>query len=335
MSTYLASLQSAIRDLLAADERVCVLGEDILDPYGGAFKVTQGASTTAPDRVMTTPISEAAIVGVGVGMALRGLRPIVEIMFGDFVTLGADQLINYASKLPPMFNGKAAVPLVVRTPMGGRRGYGPTHSQSLEKLFFGVPHLSILAPSQYHDPGALLTAAVQHDGEVTLFIEHKLLYPARLHTQSGDGIYVTNAPGTDPRFPTKIVRNYVQGTPDVAIIGYGGASLIVHPLLAQLADEEIRVAAVFPAQVQPLPAADLIAAAREAKRVIVVEEGTRAFGWGAEVAATLNHALWGQLEAPVARVAALDTIIPATRPLEDLVLPSTRDVEQAVYEVLA
>ena len=137
-----------------------MLGEDILDPYGGAFKVTQGLSTRFPDRVFTTPISEAAIVGMSVGLALRGLHPIAEIMFGDFVALAADQIVNHAAKYPAMYNGQVQVPLVMRTPMGGGRGYGPTHSQSLERLFFGIPHLKLVAPSHAHDPGALLEAAV-------------------------------------------------------------------------------------------------------------------------------------------------------------------------------
>ncbi len=144
--TYLESLRTSLHAILEQDPRAVVLGEDILDPYGGAFKVTQGLSTRFPDRVFTTPISEAAIVGVSVGLALRGRHPIAEIMFGDFVTLAADQLINHAAKYAAMYNGRVRVPLVVRTPMGGGRGYGPTHSQSLERLFLGIPHLTVLAP---------------------------------------------------------------------------------------------------------------------------------------------------------------------------------------------
>jgi len=157
------------------DERVYLLGEDILDPYGGAFKVTRGLSTAFPERVLTTPISEAAIVGVASGMALRGLRPVAEIMFGDFVTLIADQIVNHAAKFRWMYNDQVRVPLVVRTPMGGRRGYGPTHSQSLEKMFLGVPGLHVVAPNTLGDPGQLLEAAIADDDPV-LFVEHKLLY---------------------------------------------------------------------------------------------------------------------------------------------------------------
>jgi len=130
MTTVLDSLNNALKTALDNDLRVYLLGEDILDPYGGAFKVTRGLSTLFPDRVLTTPISEAAITGVSGGMALRGLRPVAEIMFGDFVTLIADQLVNHAAKFRWMYNDKVRVPMVVRTPMGGRRGYGPTtHSR--------------------------------------------------------------------------------------------------------------------------------------------------------------------------------------------------------------
>jgi len=140
--TVLQSLNKALHDAMSTDDKVVLLGEDILDPYGGAFKVTQGLSTAFPDRVIPTPISEAGIVGIAAGMALRGLRPIVEIMFGDFLTLIADQVINHIVKFKWMYNDQVSVPVVIRTPMGGRRGYGPTHSQTLEKLFLGVPGLT-------------------------------------------------------------------------------------------------------------------------------------------------------------------------------------------------
>ncbi|MFP3852776.1 MAG: alpha-ketoacid dehydrogenase subunit beta, partial [Anaerolineales bacterium] len=159
----LEALNGALRDCLARDERVHFLGEDILDPYGGAFKVAQGLSTEFPDRVHSTPVSEAAIVGAGTGMALRGRLPVVEIMFGDFITLAADQLINHASKLRWMSNNQVQVPLVVRTPMGGHRGYGPTHSQTLERLYLGVPGLRVVAASATIDPGAMLSAAILND----------------------------------------------------------------------------------------------------------------------------------------------------------------------------
>ncbi len=328
MTTYLASLNTALRNLLATDDRVHLWGEDLLDPYGGAFKVTAGLQAAYPERVRTTPISEAAIVGLGNGMALRGYRPIVELMFGDFVTLAADQLINYAAKFGAMYHDGASNPLIVRTPMGGGRGYGPTHSQSLEKLFFGIPHLRIIAPSLYHDPGAILTHLVQTTRDPVLFVEHKLLYPKTIQPE-GDSL-----PGLEG-VPTRLIRNYKTGKPDVTLIAYGGASLWIEPLLPRLAAEEIRVLACFPASVQPLPLDDLVQAAAETGLVLIVEEGTRAHGWGAEAAAGITEILWGRLKAPVARLAAADTIIPSAKPLETEVLPSPERIEQAIYDLLS
>ena len=132
---YLQSLNKSLHKILGENQDVILIGEDLLDPYGGAFKVSKGLSASYPGQVISTPISEAGIVGSAVGMAMRGLKPIVEIMFGDFVALAADQIVNHASKYNWMYNEKVTVPVLIRTPVGGRRGYGPTHSQSLESMF--------------------------------------------------------------------------------------------------------------------------------------------------------------------------------------------------------
>lgn len=329
--TYLKSLQSALHALFAEDERVYLLGEDLLDPYGGAFKVSAGLSTLFPERVLTTPISEAALIGVASGMALRGLRPIVEIMFGDFLTLCADQLINHAAKFRAMYAGQVEVPLVVRTPVGGGRGYGPTHSQSLEKLFLGIPYLRIVAPSHFHDPGQLLRSAVLEDRGVVLFIENKLLYPQRLGG-AGGRVNVRPLAGTDG--DVVIAENFETGTPDVTLIAYGGISRLAEPVLERLVDEEIRVQAIFPATIQPLPADVLASAAARTGRVVVCEEGSSGFNWGSEVAALLNERLWRRLEVPVHRLAARPTIVPAARPLEDEALVTAAKLEEALLEVL-
>jgi len=180
MTTFLDSLNRALHSAMQESSDVYLLGEDVLDPYGGAFKVARGLSTQFPERVLTSPISEAGLVGLASGMALRGLRPVVEIMFGDFLTLAADQLINHAAKFRWMYNDQVRTPLVVRTPMGGRRGYGPTHSQSLEKHFLGAPGLRVLAPCDLGDPGLLLYQAILEDHDPVLFIENKLLYLCRI-----------------------------------------------------------------------------------------------------------------------------------------------------------
>ena len=154
-------IHDALRRNMIRDDRIVLLGEDIEGPYGGAFKVTKNLSREFPGRVRNTPISESAIVGLGNGLALSGLVPVCEIMFGDFLTLAADQLINHASKFRYMYNDQVDLRMVVRTPMGGKRGYGPTHSQSLEKHFLGLPGMRMLALHHRYDPGARLRRAVR------------------------------------------------------------------------------------------------------------------------------------------------------------------------------
>jgi pyruvate/2-oxoglutarate/acetoin dehydrogenase E1 component len=178
--TYLESLNKSLKRLMRDSEDVYLLGEDIVDPYGGAFKVTKGLSTLYPKRVISTPISEAAMAGVGTGLAMKGLRPIVEIMFGDFIALCTDQIVNGATKFSWMYGDKFDVPLTIRTPMGGGRGYGATHSQTLETLFMGVPGINIIGPSIYHDAGQLLIDVVKNSKCPTLFVENKTLYPQLL-----------------------------------------------------------------------------------------------------------------------------------------------------------
>ena len=329
--TYLESLRRSLHAILEQDPQAVVLGEDILDPYGGAFKVTQGLSTRFPDRVFTTPISEAAIAGVSVGLALRGRHPIAEIMFGDFVTLAADQLINHAAKYAAMYNGRVRVPLVVRTPMGGGRGYGPTHSQSLERLFLGIPHLTVLAPSHVHDAGALLQAAV-HAGDPVLFVENKLLYPQPLLLGDGEGGIrrweVSDAQG----HPVVHLANYPAGAvPDVTVAAYGGMSRLLPGVLARLAAEEVRALAVLPACISPLDGAIPAAAAAASGRLLVVEESQPAFGWGAEVAAQV---MAKAANVQVVRLGAQPTVIPAAKVLEDQVLVSEAGIELALLELL-
>lgn len=339
--TYLQSLREALHALLADDPRALVLGEDILDPYGGAFKVTQGLSSRFPDRVLTTPISEAAIVGVSVGLALRGWHPVAEIMFGDFVALAADQLINHAAKYGAMYNGQVNVPLVVRTPMGGGRGYGPTHSQSLERLFLGIPHLRVLAPAHVHDAGVLLRMAAAEAGPV-LLVENKLLYPQPLllaATTPLPGGGVLQRAETPDRwgYPVVTLRNYAGGeAPDVTVVAYGGMSRLLIEVMGRMAGEEVRVLSCLPASISPLDPAPLAAAA-ESGRLLVVEESQAAFGWGAEVAAAVQAQLAAPGRSPalaVRRLGALPGVIPAAKALEEQVLVSAAGIEAAILDLL-
>ena len=321
------ALRDGLRRSLAADEQVHFLGEDILDPYGGAFKVADGLSTEFPGRVHTTPVSEAGIVGVGVGMALRGLKPVVEIMFGDFITLAADQLINHAAKLRWMSNDQVSVPLVVRTPMGGRRGYGPTHSQTLERLYLGVPGLRVAAVHALVDPAELLQNAILQERDPLVLIEHKLLYSQTVR-----------APADLPEFDHElsagrypVIRFSLRGAPPPSwtIATYGYMTELVLEALEQLAyQHEIFAEAVVYTQLSPFDPMPLAASLARTGRLLTVEEGSRTHGWGAEAAAAAAGAC---LQPPlIRRVAARDLPVPAAEPLELAVLPGLDDIMQAV-----
>lgn len=332
MTSYLASLQAGLHDCFARDPRVLMVGEDLLDPYGGAFKVSKGLSSAFPGRVLTTPISEGAITGVAAGLALRGMRPVVEIMFGDFLTLCADQIVNHIAKFRGMYHDRVRVPLVIRTPMGGGRGYGATHSQSLEKLFLGVPGLRVVAPGHAHDPGRLLAHAILEDEDPVLFIEHKLLYPEPL-ADAATGLEISER-AEIPGYPTALIANYRDGAPDVTVIAYGGVSRLLLPILVKLREEEINVLAALPSSLKPLPRETLIAAAGASGRVIVAEEGTAGFNWGTEVAALIYDRLWGRLLRPIVRLASAEAVIPCAKDAEDRLLLNAAMIEDAIVEAL-
>jgi pyruvate/2-oxoglutarate/acetoin dehydrogenase E1 component len=337
---YVESLNTALHELMREDPSVFVIGEDILDPYGGAFKVTKGLSSAYPDRVLTTPISEGAITGFSAGMALRGLRPVMEIMFGDFLTLCTDQIVNGACKFSWMYNGQAAVPLVIRTPMGGRRGYGPTHSQTLETLFLGVPGLRIVAPSEYHDPGALLRTVVTSSSGPVLFIESKLLYPQQLLAPGASGkvgdFFVSAIRNHDPAFPSVSLRVSPDDPPQVTLLAYGAmASLAVEAAMNAFMRQEVHVEVILPSSVKPLPLTDIVPSVRRSGAVIIAEEGVRTAGWGAELAAQIYESAYQSLRAPIRRIGSKDCPIPSSRPLEDQVLPQVQDIENAIYALVS
>lgn len=329
---YLAALNTALAGLLERDPLVLLLGEDIEDPYGGAFKVTRGLSGRFPGRVLSTPISESALAGLAGGLALRGMKPVLEIMFGDFLTLCCDQLLNHAAKFDPMYAGQTRASLVVRTPMGGGRGYGPTHSQSLEKHFLGTPGLQVVAPSLAHHPGRLLERAVNDAGPV-LFIEHKLLYPQRL-LDPGDLPRPLRLEQSADDYPVVSLSNFPAGSPDVALVLYGGGSLLLRELLLEMAAEEIRLTCLLPSLISRPPMAELAElAGRTRHGLIVFEEGAAGFDWGAEILAGLAERGLGR-RLVLRRVAARPTLIPAARALERLVLPGLPQVRDAIFSLL-
>jgi pyruvate/2-oxoglutarate/acetoin dehydrogenase E1 component len=327
------ALNEALHAIFAERDDVVLFGEDVLDPYGGAFKVTAGLSDAYPDRVLTTPISEASLFGVAAGIALRGQRPILEIMFGDFVALGLDQVVNGISKFREMYDDQVTVPLVVRAPMGARRGYGPTHSQSLEKLLLGIPNIVVVAASECHDVGALLTSAVDDERPV-FFVENKLLY-GRMIRRPEDGhigeLAACESGGPYPAL-TFSATDFSEGT--ATIVTYGGMLPIVLDAVTELVlEHELFCEVVCLSQLVPMELDPVLESVARTGALVTAEEGTLTGGFGAEIAARVQEAAWSDLRAPVQRVAARDGIIPSARPLEDAMLPSVDDVVAAVMSL--
>lgn len=329
-------LNRTLHALFEQNPEVYLLGEDLLDPYGGAFKVSAGLSTRWPERVLATPISEAAIVGIANGMALRGLRPIVEIMFGDFITLCADQIINYATKFRQMYDDRVRCPIVIRTPMGGRRGYGPTHSQTMERLFVSVSGLTMIAPSPLHDlDGLLRTAVLQHD-EPTLFVENKILY-GEPHTPARGGrvgLFSCRAFGLSPVQTLYLsLTNYDYS--DVTLLCYGGMTALAMQAAEELLlEHEIACELLVPSCIKPFDVHVLAEPLARSGRLLVLEEGPLTGGWGAEVVALAQERFWSLLRGPIQRIAARDGIIPTTRALEDLVLPGKAEIVASAVKTL-
>jgi pyruvate/2-oxoglutarate/acetoin dehydrogenase E1 component len=336
---YVESLNNALHGLMKNDENVFVMGEDILDPYGGAFKVTKGLSTAFPDRVLTTPISEASITGFATGLAIRGFRPVLEIMFGDFITLCTDQIINGATKYHGMYNEIISVPLVIRTPMGGRRGYGPTHSQTLESLFLGITGLNIIAPSNYHNPGDLLYHTVLNTKKPTLFIENKSLYSERLKFPDDNGkideFFYSVINNFDKDYPSISLKLAMDKKPDVTLVTYGGmAQICAEAAMNVYLEEEILVEILLPSLVKPFPIEDILPSVQESGRVIIVEEGIKTSGWGAEMASQINERAFDKLKKAIVRIGAKEFPIPSSKTLEEKVLPQIHDIERSLLNII-
>ncbi len=329
--TVLAALNKALGEWLATDSKVIVIGEDIRSPYGGAFKVTRGLSTAHPERVLNTPISEAAVVGIGNGLALGGFRPVVEIMFGDFMTLCFDQIVNHAAKFAGMYDGRVTTPILVRTPMGGGRGYGPTHSQNLEKHLAGVPGLVLLVMHGRTNVAGMFESVRLQSGPVVL-IENKLLYREYLDAPLPDGC---SASETLAPFPT--TRIAADGAADLTVVAFGRMSLLVEKVANELAQsEEIQLEILLPLQVAPFDIAPVMESVLRTGRLLVVEEGASGFDLASEVIAAVSVAWRGDRPLRAARVAAEAVPIPSSASLEIEVLPSVdsiRDACLALYDV--
>lgn len=322
-----AALNAALDSLLTELPECLILGEDLHDPYGGAFKVTAGLSTKYPGRVISTPISEAGITGAAIGLALAGFRPIVEIMFADFITLAMDQIYNHAVKFPGMFPD-AAVPLLLRTPSGGRRGYGPTHSQSPENLACAVPGLTVLFPSQRHDVGQILRRAVIHWPSPKICFEHKLLYGLKC-----EPLHYVELPADANDAGASLFPVLVSGAtdPDVTLVAYGYSVVLAEELSARLAEEELEVEIIAPCLLSPLPKHTLLSRLLQRKRILVIEETVSDCGFGAEIGALLASASY---RGTFQRVGTPRIPIPAARSLEAQVVPGVESMMTAILDLL-
>jgi 2-oxoisovalerate dehydrogenase E1 component len=325
--TQLAAINRALHNWLADDPRVLLLGEDIRSPYGGAFKVTRGLSDAYPNRVINTPISEAGIVGVANGLALGGRRPVVEIMFGDFLGLCFDQLLNHAAKFRGMYNGRVSSAIVVRTPMGGGRGYGPTHSQNLEKHFSGIPGLHVVVLHGRTRIGALY-AALRDNVDPTIIIENKLLYRERGDAPLPPGY---EAFETSELFPTTILR--ASAVPDLTVVAFGRMSMVAERVVADLHADEVNVDIVLPLRVSPFDVRPVLESVARTGKLVVVEEGAAHFDLASEVIAAVAEAYRGKNRLQVRRVAAKPQPIPSALALELRVLPSAAALRAACLEL--
>ncbi len=317
---YREALNQAIREEMEADENVFIMGEDIA-VFQGAFKVTQGLLEEFGERrVRDTPISENTIVGAGVGAAMGGLRPIVELMTINFSLLALDQIINSAAAIRYMFGGQVGVPMVIRMPQGGGHQLGPTHSHCFEAIYLHVPGLLVAVPSTAADAKGLLKAAIRDDNPV-VFIEHEALYGQR-------GEVPENGDGELMRFGEAAIRREGE---DVTVVGISREALIAADAAQTLAEEhEIEAEVIDPRTLRPLDLDTIVESVRKTNRAVIVEEGWPHGGVGANLAALIQEQAFDHLDAPVQRVTGADTPMPYSKPLEQAAMPHEEHVVKAV-----
>ncbi len=319
---YREALNLALREEMERDESVFLMGEDI-GVFQGSFKVTQGLLDEFGERrVRDTPISENTIVGMGVGAALAGLRPVVEIMTVNFVLLAMDQIINSAAHIHYMFGGQAKVPMVIRMPGGAGHQLGPTHSHSFEAIFLHVPGLLVATPSTPHDARGLLRAAIQDDNPV-IFIEHETLYGMRGEVPEEE----------EPmQFGQAAVRR--EGS-DVTIIGISRMAITALEAADILeAEESVNAEVIDPRTLRPLDLDTIIQSVQKTNRAVIVEEGWPHGGVGANLAALIQEQAFDYLDAPIERVTGADVPMPYSKRLEQAAFPHAEHVVKAALATL-
>ena len=318
--TYREALREAMREEMRRDESVFQLGEDI-GPFGGAYKVTLGLSEEfGKTRMLDTPLAEAGIAGAAIGAAIVGMRPIAEIMYMDFSTIASDMIINLASKIRFMTGGGVKVPLVIRTQEGGGVSAGPQHSQCLEAMYLNAPGLIIVLPSTPYDANGLLKSAVREDNPV-LFVEHKNLYN-------------TKGPVPEEEYLVPLGKTDVkrEGS-DVTVVAISKSVVLALEAAEILEREGISLEIIDPMTIKPLDEDTIIDSVKKTGKLLIVHEAHRTGGFGAEVAALVADKAIDYLDAPIKRLAALDSPVPFGLSLEAFVLPTAKDIVEAARSI--
>lgn len=320
--TYKDAIKQAMIEKMREDPRVFIIGEDI-GVYGGAFGVTMGMlEEFGPNRVIDTPMSEASFTGVALGAALMDMRPILEIMFADFLTFSADQIINQAAKIRFMTGGQFKVPLLVRAPQGSGAGAAAQHSQNVEAWFLNIPGLKIVAPSNPYDAKGLLKSAIEDDNTV-IFLEHKLLYSIK-----------GNVPEEDYRVPIEKANIVAEGK-DITIIA---TSIEVQRSIEAaniLKEKNISVELIDPRTIKPLDVETIVDSVKKTHQLLIVHEGCKEGGIGAEIASRIAESeAFLYLDAPIFRLSGYDIPIPYNMNLEKKAIPQVEDIVKKVEKII-
>ncbi|MGI5836390.1 MAG: alpha-ketoacid dehydrogenase subunit beta [Chloroflexota bacterium] len=320
--TYRQAISEALQEEMERDPAVFLMGEDI-GLYGGAYGATRGLfDRFGPERVRDTPISENTLVGAAIGAAMTGMRPVVEIMYVDFLGLAMDQIANQAAKIRYMFGGKTTVPMVLRTEGGAGRTLGAHHSQSLEAWLLHVPGLKVVMPATPYDAKGLLKSAIRDDNPV-VFIEHKMLYGSKGNVPDGD--YLVPIGKAEVKRPGR----------HLTIFTYSRMLATSLKAAGRLAEEGFETEVVDLRTISPLDLDGIADSVRKTHRALIVHEACKTGGVGAEVAAWISENLFDELDAPVSRVAGADVPLPKAPNLEELAIPSEDSIVRAAREMLA
>ena len=325
--TFRQALTDTLREEMKRDEDVFLMGEEI-GIFEGSYKVTAGLLKEFGERrVVDTPIAEEGFVGVAVGSAMLGLRPVVEIMTINFIILAMDTIVNHAAKIHYMFGGQSSVPMVIRTPGGGGQQLAATHSQNLEPWFAHVPGLKVVAPSTPYDAKGLLRSSIR-DNDPVLFLENLALYNVKGEVPEA------GSDGGDYAIPIGKAEVKKEGT-DVTIISYSRMAAISLDVARRLEEEEgISCEVVDLRSLRPLDRETIINSVKKTNRAVILEEDWRSYGIGAELAATIQEDAFDYLDAPVLRVGSLEVPLPYSKPLEVAALASADHLIEAIHKVL-